>query len=37
MPLFVAEGFGYGFTEGDAGVFDGVVLVDVEVAGDFEG
>jgi len=29
---FVAEGLVKGFSEGDADVFDGVVLVDVEVA-----
>ena len=34
---FVSEGCREGFAESDAGVFDGVVLVHVEVAFDLEG
>ena len=35
-PALVAERLDDGFAEGDASVFDGVVLVDVEVALRFE-
>jgi hypothetical protein len=33
---FVADGFGDGFAERDAGVFHGVMLVDVEITRDFD-
>ena len=36
MPRFLPSGFEHGFAERDAGVFDGVVLIDVEIAFGFD-